>query len=325
MKYIYMLLVTALCFIRFEATDAQPVKKRGNLSVKGTRVVDQNGSVIVLKGVSYGWHNWWPRFYNRESVKWLYKDWKCTVVRAAMGVEPEKGYLNSPGWSKEKTEAVIEGAIENDIYVIIDWHSHGLHLEGALKFFGEMAEKYGNYPHVIYEIYNEPVYQSWQEVKSYSIEVIRKIREFDPDNIILVGCPHWDQDIHLVADDPIEGFENLMYTIHFYADTHSQYLRDRGDYAIKKGIPIFVSECAGMSAKGDGPINYKEWNKWIDWMNKNAIGWVCWSIADKNETCSMLKESAGSEGKWSKTDLKESGIKTRELLRKGKMKLISNQ
>ena len=111
-----------------------------------------------------------------------------------------------------------------------------------------------------------------------------------------------------------------MYTIHFYAATHGQSLRDRGDYAINKGIPLYVSECAGMSANGDGPIDYEAWNAWIDWMNRNEIGWICWSIADKNETCSMLKETADSKGGWEETDLKESGIKTRELLRTGSLK-----
>ena len=232
-----------------------------------------------------------------------------------MGVEPAKGYMDSPDWSKEKIEAVIEGAIENNIYVIIDWHSHGIQTKAAIQFFEEMAQKYGKYPNIIYEIFNEPVKDSWDTIKSYSIEVIKSIRKYDPDNVILVGCPHWDQDIHLVADNPIEGFTNLMYTVHFYADTHGQYLRDRSDYALQKGIPVFVSESAGMAASGNGPINYAEWQKWIDWMNKNQISFVMWSIADKDETCSMLKTSAGSEGNWKDADMKESGIKTRELIR----------
>ena len=299
---------------------AQPVKEHGNLSVSGTTIIDKNGKAITLQGVSYGWHNWWPRFYNQETVKWLAEDWGCTVVRAAMGVEPKKGYMDSPESSKEKIEAVIDGAIKNDIYVIIDWHSHGIQTKAALVFFGEMAKKYGKYPNVIYEIFNEPVNDSWSAIKAYSIEVIKKIRESDPDNIILVGNPHWDQDINLVADDPITGYTNLMYTLHFYAGTHGQYLRDRGDYALGKGIPIFVSECAGMDASGNGPINYTEWTKWIDWMKKNQISQVCWSIADKNETCSMLNESASSEGNWKESDLKESGIKTREMFR-GNLKI----
>jgi endoglucanase len=295
---------------------AQPVKEHGQLSVKGSQLTDQNGKPVMLAGVSYGWHNWWPRFYNASSVKWLHDDWGCSVVRAAMGVGPQKSYLDMPEWSKEKIEAVIRGAIENGMYVIIDWHSHELKTSEAKAFFAEMAGKYGSYPNVIYEIFNEPVKDSWQDVKTYSIEVIKAIREKDPDNIILVGSPHWSQDLHLVADDPITGFNNLMYTVHFYAATHKQFLRDRCDYALKKGVPVFVSESAGMEASGNGPIDYAEWNIWIDWMKKNQLSWISWSISDKNETCSMLKSSASSEGNWKESDLKESGIKTRELIRK---------
>jgi endoglucanase len=305
-----------LCALMTLNLQAQPVKIHGNLSVKGTQLVDQNGKATVLNGVSYGWHNWWPRFFNKESVKWLATDWKCSAVRAAMGVEPNGGYISKPDWSKEKIEAVIQGAIENDIYVLIDWHSHGIKLAEAKVFFTEMATKYGKNPHVIYELFNEPVKDSWPQIKEYSIELIKTIRAIDPDNVILVGSPHWDQDIHLVADDPIQGFSNIMYTCHFYAGTHGKFLRDRCDYAIKKGCPIFISESAGMEASGNGPINYAEWQNWIDWCESNKVSLISWSVSDKNETCSMLNTSASSEGNWKTEDMKESGIKTRELLRK---------
>lgn len=305
-----------LCVLMTLNLQAQPVKIHGNLSVKGTQLVDQNGKATVLNGVSYGWHNWWPRFFNKESVKWLATDWKCSAVRAAMGVEPNGGYISKPDWSKEKIEAVIQGAIENDIYVLIDWHSHGIKLAEAKVFFTEMATKYGKNPHVIYELFNEPVKDSWPQIKEYSIELIKTIRAIDPDNVILVGSPHWDQDIHLVADDPIQGFSNIMYTCHFYAGTHGKFLRDRCDYAIKKGCPIFISESAGMEASGNGPINYAEWQNWIDWCESNKVSLISWSVSDKNETCSMLNTSASSEGNWKTEDMKESGIKTRELLRK---------
>lgn len=294
---------------------AQPVKENGRLSVNGSHLVNEKGEITVLRGVSFGWHNWWPRFYNPEAVKWLAEDFQCDVVRAAMGVGPRGSYLDRKEWSLEKIESVIRGAIENDIYVIIDWHSHQIHTEAAKEFFAEMAQKYGSFPNVIYEIFNEPVRDSWEKVKEYSIELIKAIREHDPDNIILVGSPHWDQDIHIVADSPIEGFSNLMYTVHFYAATHKKELRDRADYAIGKSIPVFVSECAGMEASGNGPIDYESWDAWIDWMETNQISWVCWSISDKNETCSMLKTSASDYGNWKEEDLKESGLKTREKLR----------
>lgn len=269
--------------------------------------------------MSFGWHNWWPRFYNAGAVSWLKKDWGCTVVRAAMGIEPEEGFLKKPDWSKQKIQSVIDAAIKEDIYVIIDWHSHNIQLEAAKDFFIEMAKKYGKYPNVIYELFNEPDNESWPEVKKYSIELIAAIRAIDPDNLILVGSPHWSQDVHLAADDPITGYGNLMYTVHFYAGTHKQWLRDRCDYALNKSLPIFISECAGMEASGNGPINEEEWKKWIDWAEQKKLSWLTWSVSDKNETCSVLLPTAADDGRWKESDLKESGIKTRQLLRKHKM------
>ncbi|WP_276501867.1 glycoside hydrolase family 5 protein [Terrimonas pollutisoli] len=295
---------------------AQPVKENGKLKVSGINLVNEQGQAVVLRGMSFGWHNWWPRFYNAGAVNWLKKDWGCNVVRAAMGVDPDKGYIKEPAWSKGKVKAVADAAIKEGIYVIIDWHSHNIRLEEAKKFFTEMATEYGKYPNIIYEIFNEPERQSWIDVKAYSIELIKTIRAIDPDNIILVGTPHWDQDIHLAADDPIKGYDNLMYTLHFYAATHKQQLRERGDYALQKGLPLFISESAGMEATGDGPLNETEWNEWINWAEKNKISWVTWSVSDKNETCSVLLPAASSEGNWQQSDLKPSGAKAREMIRK---------
>ncbi|MEP6804599.1 MAG: glycoside hydrolase family 5 protein [Flavobacterium sp.] len=298
-------------------SNAQFVKRHGQLSVRGTQLVDKNNNPIVLRGMSFGWHSMWPRFYNEKAVNWLKKDFNCNVVRAAMGIElGEMSYIKEQQFSKQKIEAVVSGAIKSDIYVIIDWHSHNINLKEAKEFFAEVSKKYAKYPNIIYEIFNEPDYESWPEIKAYAEEVIKVIRENDPHNIILVGSPHWDQDVNLPAADPIKGFDNIMYTMHFYAATHGKDLRDRTDEAIKNGLPIFVSESAGMEATGDGPLNSKAWQEYIDWMEAKKLSWITWSVSDKDETCSILKKSAKSEGKWKDQDIKESGIKVREFLRK---------
>ncbi|RUT69119.1 glycoside hydrolase family 5 protein [Flavobacterium cupreum] len=309
-------LFSIVLVLLFSFSNAQ-VKTHGQLSVVGTQLVDQYKAPVVLRGMSFGWHSMWPRFYNEKAVKWLRKDFNCNVVRAAMGVElGEMAYRKEPQFSKDKIEAVIKGAIKADIYVIVDWHSHNINLEEAKVFFAEISKKYSKYPNIIYEIFNEPDYESWAEVKAYSEEVIKVIRENDPNNIILVGSPHWDQDVDLAAADPILGVTNIMYTMHFYAATHGKELRDRTDAAINKGLPVFISESAGMEATGDGPLNLKSWQEYIDWMEARKLSWITWSVSDKDETCSILKKSAKSEGKWKMEDLKESGSKAREYLRK---------
>lgn len=298
-------------------SNAQFVKNHGQLKVEGTQLVDKNSKPIMLRGMSYGWHSLWPRFYNEESVKWLKNDFKCNVVRAAMGIElGDSSYIKQPEFSKKKIKAIIDGAIKNDIYVIVDWHSHNINLKEAKMFFEEISKEYAGTPNVIYEIFNEPDDETWEEVKAYSEEIIKVIRKNDKKNIILVGCPRWDQDIHLPAANPIKGFDNLMYTVHFYAATHEKWLRDRTDEAIKRGLAIFVSESAGMEATGDGPLNVKAWKEYIDWMEERKISWITWSVSDKDETCSILNKSASSKGNWKDEDLKESGLKIREFLRK---------
>ena len=299
-RTILAIVVAMMTIASFAKKELTPVQQWGQLKVEGTQLCDQNGNAVTLRGASLGWHNLWPRFYNAKAVKWIANDWKATVIRAAMGIMIEDNYLENPSFALDCMEPVVKAAIKEGVYVIIDWHSHELKTKDAVKFFGKMAKKYGKYPNVIYEIYNEPVEDTWESLKEYSKAVIDEIRLYDPDNIILVGCPHWDQDIHLVAESPLEGYTNLMYTVHFYAGTHKQYLRDRVDAAMQRGIPVFISECASMDASGDGKLDKDSWNEWVEFMEAKKISWVCWSVSDKNESCSMLLPRAKATGNWSK-------------------------
>lgn len=141
---------------------ARPVKQWGQLQVVGSQLCDNNGNPVVLRGVSLGWHNLWPRFYNKKAIKWLADDWHANVIRAAMGIQIEDNYLENEELAMKCMTTVIDAAIKNDLYVIIDWHAHKMLTDEAKAFFGKMAQKYGKYPNVIYEIYNEPVEDSWE-------------------------------------------------------------------------------------------------------------------------------------------------------------------
>lgn len=297
-----------------------PVQKFGRLHVDGVNMVGSKGESVVLHGMSFGWHNLWPRFYNDGAVNELVKNWNCSVLRASMGIELNRnGYLQNPANSVLLIKNVVHACIKRGVYVLIDWHDHNIHEQQAIEFFGMMAKEYHQYPNIIYEIYNEPNdTKTWQQVKVYAENVIKEIRKYDPDNIILVGSPHWDQDVHLPAADPIKGYKNIMYTMHFYAATHKQWLRDRTDAAMKAGLPIFISECAATEASGDGFIDTVEWNKYIQWCDEHKLSWIGWSISDKKESCSILGSSASSNGNWKETQIKEWGKLVRKYLKKYK-------
>ncbi len=306
----------------------QQTPKVERLRVEGTALMNESGDTVELKGMSFGWNVLWPRFYNAQAVKHVVKDWDAELVRAAIGVEIDddecrmQNYLKDPDFGKQCACTIVDAAIENGVYVLVDWHAHGLHTEAAVEFFTYMATKYKGVPNVIYEIWNEPSYKdhinqidyTWAEIKEYSETVIAAIRAVEPDAVIVVGTPRWSQNVDDAANDPILGYENLMYTLHFYAGTHKEWLREKGDYALSKGMALFVTECGGMNADGQGPIDVESTEAWIEWMDENDISYAFWSISDKEETCSMLLPSAPSEGPWTDTDLRPWGRFVKEQL-----------
>lgn len=297
--YICTMLVAA-------AAGIAPLSAVEPLAVRGGKVVEAaSGEPRALHGVSLAWHHFADKYYNREAISTLHRTWGADVVRAAIGVELENCYDADPERAMRALRSAVDAAVEEDCYVVADWHCHHIRTAEAVEFFRTVASEYGHLPNLIYEIYNEPEYDTWDEVKAYAEQVIAAIREIDPDNVIIVGCPHWDQDVDIVADSPIEGFDNLVYSFHFYADTHRQANLDRCDYALSKGLPLIISECGAMDHLGGGVINYEWWGRWVDWARRNSVGWIAWSLSDKVETCSMLRHGAPTDGDWSLDDLKD--------------------
>jgi len=292
------------------------VTQFGLLHVDGNKIVDKNNDPIALHGMSMFWSQWSGSFYNKKCIDWLYSDWKCTVVRAAMGVEGG-GYLTNPEAELANVMTVVDACIKNGIYVVVDWHDHNAqnHLEQAKRFFENISEKYGEYPNVIYELFNEPTQVSWKDVvKPYSEEVIKVIRANDPDNLIIVGNPTWSQDVDVAAKDPIID-TNIAYTLHFYTSTHKQSLRDKAVTAMNNNAALFVSEFGTSEASGNGIIDYNETQIWINFVKQYNLSTCNWSAFDKNETSAALKPGTNPLGNWTESDLSESGKFNRNLIR----------
>ena len=314
---LFLLSAFLLIFILVDCVNyIQPVEKHGQLHVDGAHIIDRKGQDVALKGISLGWHNWWPQYYNPSAVKYLSRSWRISVIRAAMGVEPEGGYLENPEASEALIKTVIDAAIENGIYVIIDWHSHNIHADQAEEFFSRIAQQYANHPNIIYEIFNEPENISWNEIKAYSIRIIEAIRRYDSRNLIIVGTPNWCQYIDITANDPIFGYENIVYSLHFYAASHKANFRIRAKYAVEKGLPLFVSECSPADTTGDVELNKKEFTQWMKFLNQNNIGFVLWGIYDKAEISAMLKPGTHPGGNWPVSQLTEMGYYSRRIIRK---------
>lgn len=295
---------------------ATPVQAHGQLTVEGNRIVGNSGQTVQLRGMSLFWSQWIGTYWNAEVIRWLADDWKCAIVRAPMAVE-HGGYLTSPHTENQKVKAVVDAAIAEGIYVIIDWHDHNAsaHTSQARAFFSEMAQTYGSYPNVIYEIFNEPDYETWGgEIKPYAQTVIDAIREHDPDNLVIVGTPEWSQRVDIAAGNPLAD-PNVAYTLHFYAASHKEALRQRAASALAGGIALFVTEWGTCEYTGDGYLDYNETSAWLDFMDQHGLSWCNWSIADKAETAAALTSGASTAGGWPESQLTPSGTLLRTTLR----------
>lgn len=202
-----------------------PFETHGKLSVKGTDIVDMNGDKYQLKGVSTHGITWFPDYVNKEAFETLRDDWGANLIRLAMYTDTGDSYGYCSGGDKDEILALVDkgvsAATELGMYVIVDWHilsdsDPNNHIDDAKEFFDKVSKKYAAQENVIYEICNEPNGGTqWSSVKSYAETIIPVIRANDKDALIIVGTPNWSQDVDIASQDPITGYDNIMYAVHF--------------------------------------------------------------------------------------------------------------
>lgn len=288
--------------------------KHGKLSVQGTQLCDKNGDAFQLRGVSTLGIVWYPQYINKDTFSTI-RDWGGNLIRLAMYTQEDDGYLagGNQEYQKKLIDKGVQAATELGMYVIIDWHilsdgNPNTHKEEAKKFFAEITEKYAGYQNVLYEICNEPNGDvTWMDVKRYAEEVIPVIRANAPEAIILIGTTTWSQDVDDAADDPVKG-KNLMYSCHFYAASHKQELRDKVQYALEKGLPVFVTEYSICDASGNGALDYEEAEKWANFIDEKDLSYVQWNLANRDETSSMIRVECEKVSGWENADLTDSGV-----------------
>ena len=287
------------------------VSKNGWLKVVGASLCNDQGQPVVLRGMSSHGLQWYGQFASSQAIKNT-ADYGANLFRIAMYTD-EDGYLSNPDKIRQQAISAIDAAVSNDMYVIIDWHilSDGnpmFHVSESEAFFTDIAQRYKDNPAVLYEICNEPNGNvSWQnDIKPYAQRIINTIRSQSPKSIILVGSGTWSQDIHIAAADPLQ-YENIMYTLHFYAGTHGNELRNRIDQVMTQGFPVFVSEWGTSRADGSGGVFINESCQWLDFLNQRGISWTNWSLCDKNETSAALRPGTSPAKPWTQAELTESG------------------
>lgn len=302
--------------------DSTPYGQHGALHVENGKLTDADGNTVQLYGMSTHGIAWFPQYINYDSFRTLRDDWNTNCIRLAMYTAEYGGYC--AGGDKEQLKQLVRDGVsyatELGMYVIVDWHilsdcDPNQNKDEAIAFFREMSETFADNDNVLYEICNEPNNgTSWDSIKSYAEEVIPVIREQKPDAVILVGTPTWSQEIDKAAASPLT-FDNVMYTLHFYAGTHKDDLRNRLETCAQNNLPVFVSEFGMCDASGNGANDFDSTTKWLDLLNKYQISFCCWNLANKDESSSVFKAASTALSDWTDEDFNESGRWIREYFR----------
>ncbi|MFB9248371.1 cellulase family glycosylhydrolase [Sphaerisporangium melleum] len=308
------------------STPATPVAANGQLRVCGTKLCNKNGKQIQLRGMSTHGLQWYRQCVTDGSLNALATDWNADVVRLSMYVQ-EDGYETDPRGFTDLVHQLIEKVTARGMYVIVDWHMLDPgdpmdNLGRAKTFFTEIAQRHAAKNNILYEIANEPNGVSWSTIKSYAEQLIPVIRAQDPDGIVLVGTRGWsslgvsDGSTETeVTGNPVNA-SNIMYTFHFYADSHGgEYLNALSRAADR--VPMFVTEFGTQNYAGEGANNFTRSQQYLDLMATKKISWVNWNFSDDFRSGAVFKTgTCDAGGPWTGTaPLKEAGVWVRDRIR----------
>lgn len=325
LTYLTILFFLLISVMMSFTSKSQSVDGSPSLQVIGSDLCDNHGNRFQLKGISTHGLQWFPEFVREDNFRFFRDNWGCNMIRFAMYTE-ENGYLSSQSQA-EKLKSIIDSGISHctalGMYAIIDWHilSDGnplTHSEDAKCFFHDMSAKYKDNPYVIYEICNEPNSgTSWSDIKAYTEQVIPVIRANAPEAIILIGTPTWSQDVDQATANPISSSlnHNVMYTLHFYAATHKDWLRNKLISSKNSGLPIFISEFSTCDASGNGAIDHDSANSWFELIKEYNLSFAGWNLSDKAETSAILKPGSGPDSSvWTDQSFTETGLLLKSLI-----------
>lgn len=287
------------------------IQRNGELAVKKGKLCNATGDPVQLRGMSTHGIQYFDEFFQNEKLFEALGSadgWRADVVRVSLYAR-EGGYEDDPIYFTSQVDRIVEAVTKHGMYAIIDWHQ--LHpgdplmdMDNAKVFFEHMASTHGNKKNVIFEICNEPnssgaFDDDWNEIplgytvtwnnhiKPYAEEIIPIIRNHS-NNIIIVGTPEYGSAPQKVIGNELQD-SNVMYSMHFYADSHGESVRESLEQAIDANLPLFITEFGTQNYAGEGQNNFRETERWLNLLNEHSISWCNWNASNDWRSGAVFK------------------------------------
>jgi len=152
------------------------------------------------------------------------------------------------------------------------------------QFWLEVASKYKNDGHVLFELYNEPHDISWDAwlhggtVGGYQAvgmqELYDVVRGAGANNVVIAGGIGWAYDLSGVASHRIQGY-NIMYATHPYypQDAAESWDRKFGYLAAQDIVPVIATEFGDGTTACNG-----DWDsKLTQYADARQMSWTAWA------------------------------------------------
>ncbi|MDG4766812.1 cellulase family glycosylhydrolase [Solwaraspora sp. WMMD406] len=258
----------------------QPAHAAVGLHVSGGRLVEANGTPLVLRGVNHA-HTWYA---SQTSSFANIKSLGANSVRVVLS--------NGHRWTRNDANDVanvISLCKANRLICVLEVHdTTGYGEEGAAATLASATDYWislanvlrGQENYVIINIGNEPFgnsgYQNWT---SHTTSAVQRLRGAGFEHAIMVDAPNWGQDWTFTMRDNAQSVwnadpaRNLIFSIHMYGvfDTAAEISDYLGRFR-SANLPIVVGEFGHNHSDGN-----PDEDSILAYTQQHGIGWLGWS------------------------------------------------
>lgn len=286
----------------------QASEAASGLEVRGSQLL-WNGQPVRLRGVAVG-----DAVLAREGrplsdYAAIANEWRANVVRISLTPSVWKTTPHAKVIAKLRAET--QAALDAGMFVILDWHVIGWpdgyfqkadsaddprdlydsNFALAKNFWDAVATEFSNDPRVIFELWNEPVFQKddtdpeagqkWPQLKPRFAELLATVRAHGK-NVVLATSNYWAYNMREIRRDLLAG-ENVAYAWHIYAghDENDEKLWAQALDDLQTVAPVIVSEW-GFQPKThehfrgtDASFGGKFVRDFLEAKNLHLVAW-CW-------------------------------------------------
>ncbi|MGA2678938.1 MAG: cellulase family glycosylhydrolase [Sedimentisphaerales bacterium] len=257
------------------------------LHTDGNQIKDPMGNVVILRGVDFidlgfldNWHGgaiaMIDRLTDKTDTQGNSPGWYPKVFRINITPPDSVGY----GWPVpfdptncsfyyDLLRPVVDYCKSKDVYVIIDWHYVANtydHVDSTSQFWEYIAPKFANDSHVLFELFNEPMndlyndwifnntdVNDWLSVRQDMQTWVNIVRTYAPKNLILVAGSNYAQILKPIVDNPIDG-NNIVYVSHIYPGHFYNWWWSNSYQYFGRSYQDEITSCAAVY-----PVMMTEW------------------------------------------------------------------